>query len=105
MNEIAELPTAISTHEDGVQCVQLHGLVSRQRVLGILVAFVLGSTPIADAENRSLINIAIPTASATGRGARSIKRSSEHASSSTMTRRGAPIFISTRFSIAFSTTL
>ena len=34
-----------------------------------------------------------------------IKRSSGHASSSMMTRRGAPILISTRFSIGFSTTL
>ena len=49
--------------------------------------------------------ISIPIASATGRGARPIKRSSGHASSSMMTRRGAPILISTRFSIAFSTTL
>ncbi len=47
----------------------------------------------------------IPIASASGRGARSITLSSGHASSSLMTRRGASILISTRFSIAFSTTL
>ena len=38
-------------------------------------------------------------------GARRIKRSSGHASSSLMTRRGALILTSTRFSIGFSTTL
>ena len=39
-----------------------------------------------------------------GRGARSIRLWSGHASSSLMARCGASILISTRFSIAFSTT-
>jgi RNA-directed DNA polymerase len=47
----------------------------------------------------------IPIASGFARGARRITLSSGHASSSLMTRRGALILISTRFSIAFSTTL
>ena len=46
----------------------------------------------------------IPIASGFARGDRSIMLSSGHASSSLMTRRGASILISTRFSIAFSTT-
>ena len=46
----------------------------------------------------------IPGASAFGRGARPIRRSSGHASSSLMTRRGASILISTPSSIEFSTT-
>ena len=47
----------------------------------------------------------IPIASGFAPGVRSIRLSSGHASSSPMTRRGASILISTRFSIAFSTTL
>jgi len=47
----------------------------------------------------------IPTASASGRGARRMMLSSGHASSSLMTRRGASTLTWTRFSIEFSTTL
>jgi transposase len=49
--------------------------------------------------------ISIPTASGFARGVRPIKRSSGHASSSTMTRCGALILMWTRFSTGFSTTL
>ncbi len=77
-----------------------------QRMLGVpaavdrLICQALSQvlTPVSDPHFHPHI------ASAFGRGARRIKRSSGHASSSTMTRRGASIWTSTRSLIEFSTT-
>ena len=77
-----------------------------QRMLGVPAAVDrLICQALSQCSRPSSTRISIPTASGFARGARPIKRSSGHASSSLMTRRGASILISTRFSIAFSTTL
>ena len=76
-----------------------------QRKLGVPAAVDrLICQAIAQVLTPVFTRISIPTASATGRGARSITLSSGHASSSPMARRGAPILIWTRSSIASSTT-